>query len=363
MTETRAALREKRKERMAQYAQEDESTQVEANADADETTPEPAPKEAVAETVEAEAATETTPEPEATEVDASADSPEGTTPTTEGGQSYEETAPAPETESAGQQLIAEVTAWDNLPADASVDMVLFQYDEENPSWSVFAAGQPLAEVRLSDQPNPADIRALFLSQGYAETVKKACAQDGLQKTLEGISARPYAVAMERSDVVAQLRETMEAEQADSLREKQAEAAQDLMSALGLVLTAMQKGVLVSNPLKTALYEALANVGVAAPVPTVEAVFDETGPAFFETAINQAREWASYSPEAYHQIEASVNKAEKYTPSEVVSAPNSPQLAQQAAFPELPANVPLETKTAGQETMDRKAALRQRLALK
>lgn len=355
MTETRAALRAARKERMAQYAQDDEPIQVEANADE-------AVVEDVTPTVEAEAAPEEAPNPEATELDASADAPEGTTPT-DGGQSYEEIAPTPEPESAGQQLVAEVTPLDSVQADTSIDMVLFQHDEESPVWAVFASGQPVAEIRLSDQHNPADIRALFLSHSYAETVKKACAKDGLQTTLEGIKARPYAVAMERSDVVAQLRETMEAENADSLREKQAEAAHDLMSAIGLVLTAMNKGVLVSNPLKTALYAALSNIGVASPVQTVEAAFDEAGPTFFETAIDQAREWASFNPEAYKQIEDSILKAEKYTPKEVVSAPTSPQVTQQTAFPEMPMNVPLETKTAGQETMDRKAALRQRLALK
>jgi len=306
----------------------------------------------------------TDPKPVVTEIKASVgDSPEGTT-VTEDGQTYVKTpAPTTDIESADQRIVAEVNALEDVQASASVDMVLFQYDEANPSWAVFANGEPVAQICLDDQPNSADVRPLFLSQGYAETVKKACAQDGLQTTLEGINARPYVVAMERSAVVADIRKDMEIAQADSLREKQAEAAQDLMSALGLVLTAMNKGFLLDNPLKTALYQSLASVGVAAPVQAVETAFDEAGPSFFEAAISQAREWATYSAESYKQIEDSVHKAAKFTPAEVTSAPTSPQLEQQQAFPNVPVNVPLETKTAGTETMDRKAALRQRLSLK
>lgn len=346
MTETRAALRERRKERMAQYAKED----------GQKTLAQPTEIDVVAPSADAE--------PVVAEIEASVgDSPKGTT-VTEDGQTYvEQTAPTTDIESTDQRIVAEVNALEEIQASASVDMVLFQYDEENPAWAVFANGEPVAKICLEDQPNSADVRSLFLSQGYAETVKKACTQDGLQMTLDGINARPYVVAMERSAVVADIRKDLEIAQADSLREKQAEAAQDLMSSLGLVINAMNKGFILDNPLKDALYQSVASVGVATPVQAVEAAFEEAGPAFFEAAIAQAREWAAYSPEAYKQIEDSVHKAAKYTPADSPSAPTSPQLEQQQAFPNIPLNVPLDTKTAGPETMNRKAALRQRLSLK
>jgi len=360
VTQERAALRANRAERLAQYEQEDDQTQVEA---AVEETPEPEVVEATAEPTN----TEDAPEPEATEVNAEVeDAQEGTTPTDDGQSYVDATAePAPETESAGQQLVAEVSPLTNVKADADVDMVLFQYDEANPHWAVFAEGQPVAAIHLADQPNPADLRPLFLSTGYSDTVKAACSKDGLQKTLEGIQARPYAVAMEQSEVVANLREEMKNEQADSVREARAEAAQDLMNALGLVLTAMNKNFIIENPLKKALYDSLSQVGVGAPVQTVEAAFEKAGPAFFEAAINQAREWAAYSPEAYKQIEDSVQKAASFAPAERTAAPVSPQIPQkQAAFPELPTNVPLETKTAGgQESVNRKESLRAKICLK
>lgn len=322
MTVTRAALRAKRAGRLAQYAQDEGNDDTE---DTDE------------------------------------DALVGTT-STDDGQNYEKNAPALGVESAGQQVVATVTPLEQLQASADVDMVLFQYDENDPRWAVFASGEPIAEIRLSDQENSADLRPLFLSKSYAETVKLGCSKDGLQKTLEGIKARPYAARMDKSEVVAKMREDLQADQEDAVREARAEAAQDLMNSLGLVLEAMNKNFIVKNPLKEALYSALHQIGVAAPVQVVEAAFENAGPDFFETAINRAREWAAYNPEAYKQIEDSIQKAAKYTP-EMNAAPTSPQMPQaQDAFPHIPQNVPLETKTAGQEQLDPKAALRQRLFL-
>jgi hypothetical protein len=352
VTETQAALRAKRKDRLAEYARE-------------EGQPEQEPIEAqAAEETQVEAQAEKTPaDNEGTEVDAStaSEAQEGTT-LTDGGQSYDdEPAPAPEAESAGQQLIAEVSPLDEIQTDAPVDMVLFQYDED-PAWAVFASGMPVAEIRLSDQPNAADIRPLFESKSYSDTLRKACAKDGLQQTLAGIPHRSYASALDRSAVVAKIRDEMVEAEKDSLREKQAAAANDLMNALGLVLQAMDKGVLVqSNPLKTALYEALASVGVSKPVQTVESAFEKAGPAFFEAALAQAQEWVGYSPEAYAQLEATVTKSPRYQPQEpsVAKPPASPQAEHQAAFPQ---NVPLETRTATQ-TPDPKSALKAKLGIK
>jgi hypothetical protein len=291
------------------------------------------------------------------------DAQQGETPAKEG-QFYVKNKPSSPSEFAGQQLVANVSSLNEIQADADVDMVLFQYDEENPSWAVFASGKPVAEIQLLDQPNSADIRPLFLSKSYADTVKTACSKDGLQKTLEGIKARPYAVAIEKSAAMTQIRKELKAEQEDAVREARAEAAQDLMTSLGLVLTAMNKGFILENPLKNALYTSLSAMGVATPVQTVEAAFEKAGPEFFETAINQAREWAAYSPESYKQIEDSVHKAAKFVSNEITAAPVTPQvLKAQKAFPSLPVNVPLETKTANNGTVDRKEALRQRLSLK
>lgn len=329
----KSALRQRRKERLAKYAEEGQTP-----SDSGQSYPEKEAEAAVEPVAEAkaepvvEAAAEPTPAPESVP------------------------APAPEPELVSP-LVAEVMPLDQIPADAAIDMVLFQH-EENPKWAVFANSIPVAEICLLDQHDPQNkLRSLFEKESYAATLRKAFSQQGFVKTLEDIKARPYTTSIEKSEAMATITAQVQQEQENAYRQKRAETADDLLHSISLVNQAMEKNFIVKNPLKAAIYDALEQVGTHNPVQVVEDAFKEAGTKYFETVIDTAKQWANMHAEALAQLEEQINKAGHRIPESDGAESMADRIASTAT---IPINVPLET--AGNAPSSSKDELKKRLQL-
>lgn len=188
---------------------------------------------------------------------------------------------------------------------AALDMLLFGAETDNPHWSIFADGKPLAEIQLQDQENPEEIKEVFTSDDYPKHVQEACSTSmGIIGTLKALGARWYAGVTTTGYVAEEARsaaaEDLEAEYAQRL----AHLREDLLNTINLAITASNKGsrgLFVENTLKSALAEAFRQAGVPNARQIVNEVWVEAAQEYMGGVLKTAEKWMGYSPEAMNEV--------------------------------------------------------------
>jgi hypothetical protein len=177
----------------------------------------------------------------------------------------------------------------------------------NTDWIVLNHGEPLAKIALDDQATPEDIREAFLASGYAESVQDAMGEFGIKQTLADVKARFYVAAVRRTDLAKQIQSEIEQKVTASVATANDTYNENLLSKMLLAVEAESKNFFPeTSAFKGALVQAFKKAGIENGKQIVEETFLNHGLEFFKNTLSKAAQWASFSPEAMKEIEASVH---------------------------------------------------------
>ncbi len=255
-----------------------------------------------------------------------------------------------------EALVAPVLDPAEVSRSASVSLQLFNEETSDPHWLVCANGQPVAQIRLSDQEDADRLAPMFVKDAYANGIIGAASQMDLSELLTSVRARSYVASVENSTAFKAIEARVKTAAAEETRKAKSNLRNDMVNALNLVVTAQSKNYLSENVLKHALFTRLAATGMEEDraVSVIEAAFSEGASEYFDNLFKQAMKWMDLSPEAYAEISEEIQGMPQRTPVITAEADPKPSM-----------NVPLMTYTAGwneEEAADEKAALRERLGL-
>lgn len=266
-------------------------------------------------------------------------------------------ASAVETAPAAGTLTAAVLDPKAVTKAADISLHLFNEKSSDPHWLVCADGQPVAQIRLSDQEDAERVAKVFTTDAYAHGIVNAAARLDLAEVLEGARARTYVAAVKSADAYQQLENQLKAAASDELRRAKANLRNDMVNTLNLVVTAQTKNFIVANALKDALFNRMRQAGIESDraVAIIEAAWQEKSAEYFEDCFKQAMKWMDLHPEAYHDLQEQIAGMPQRTPSVEVEASAAPAAAK---------NIPLMTYTAGaHEEVDAKEQLKEILGFR
>lgn len=254
---------------------------------------------------------------------------------------------------------ASVVDPNTVPRTATVDLLLYGENTENPHWVVFANGRPAAEIRLEDQEEPTKVAKLFVTEKYAEGVKDAARSFDFAEVLAGVRARTYVATVSGSEEYKRIEASVkEAAKAD-VKKAKAALRDDALNMLNLVVVAQTKNFIGENALKSEMFNRMKDLGVSdrQAVAAIEAAYQAKAPEFFEACFKQAFKWMDLQPEALAELEEQIKGMPHRTP--VVADAEEIPSARSAIH-----NIPLETRNAsfaGEE--DDRASLRETLSFR
>lgn len=242
---------------------------------------------------------------------------------------------------------------------AQFDMVLFGEDTDNPHYSVFADGKPVAEIRLEDQPRAAEILNVFISEDYPSNLVATMEAQGAVETLEAVKARFYVAQVHQGEVAQRAASKVEGQLEEDYAERLAALKENFLNTTNLAVMAANKGQFVRNVLRMELKKALASAGVRNAGAIIDDAWDIAAPEFFSTVFAKAEEWMGYSPEALHEVTKEILGSDAATDHE--NSQVESELEQEdvktvsARVREASArgmmNVPIRTSPAGAPTQD------------
>jgi len=250
-----------------------------------------------------------------------------------------------------ETLTAAVLDPRNVTKTAELTMHLFNERTSDPHWLVCADGQPVAQIRLSDQEDVERVAKVFSTDAYAHGIVNAATRMDLEEILAGVRARAYVASVKGSDAYQALEAHLKAASTDELRRAKANLRNDMVNTLNLVVTAQTKNFIVANALKDALFNRMRSAGIESDraVAIIEAAWQEKSSEYFDDAFKQAMKWMDLSPESYNEIQEQINDMPQRTPTVEASTAVAPASK----------NIPLMTYTAGfSEETDPKEQLRE-----
>jgi hypothetical protein len=213
-------------------------------------------------------------------------------------------------------LTASVLDPKDVTKSAELNLQLFNAGSSDPHWLVCADGQPLAQIRLSDQEDAERIAKVFSTEGYANGFIQAASQMELSEVLASVRARPYVSTIASSDAYRAIEAQVKAEGLAEIRRAKANLRNDMLNALNLVVVANSKNFITENPLKESLFARMKAAGFESDraVAIIEAAFQEKASEYFDFAFKKAMEWSALAPEVYSQMEEQINNFPQRTPA-------------------------------------------------
>lgn len=218
-------------------------------------------------------------------------------------------------------LTAAVLDPKNVSKSASLSLQLFNEGSSDPHWLVCADGQPVAQIRLSDQEDVDSVAKVFTTDGYANGIVSAAARMDLEEILVGVRARPYVASVHSADAYKAMEAELTSKVQADLRKAKSNLRNDMINTLNLVVTAQAKNFIVENALKDALYSRMTACGIEndRAVSVIEAAFQEKSSEYFEAVFKQAIKWGNLTPEAYNELQEQINDMPQRMPAVEVSA--------------------------------------------
>lgn len=240
-----------------------------------------------------------------------------------------------------QQVTAQVLDPAKISKTARISMHLFNVESTDPHWLVCADGQPVAQIRLSDQDDQDTVKRVFTTDAYANGIVEAAQKIDLTEILTGIKARPFVAVVEGATAYEAMKQRVEAAASEDLRRTKANLRSNMLNTLSLVVHAQSKNFVSANTLKDALFTRLKQAGIESDraVAVIEAAWQDKSQDYFEECFKQAGKWMDLTPEAYAELEEQIRGMQHRTP--VVEREASTTIAH-ANGPTQAANVPLQT---------------------
>lgn len=209
----------------------------------------------------------------------------------------------------------------NISKSAAISLQLFNEHTSDPHWLVCADGQPVAQIRLSDQDDADHIAKVFTTEAYANGIVSAAARMDLEEILAGVKARSYVATVRNSDAYQEIVSTLKNEAATELRKAKANLRNDMINTLNLVVKAQTKNFIVENSLKDALHNRMTASGIESDraIAIIEAAWQEKSSEYFEACFRQAMKWGDLTAEAYNELQEQINDMPQRTPIVEVAA--------------------------------------------
>lgn len=185
----------------------------------------------------------------------------------------------------------------------------FATDSEDPFYTVFANGKPVAELRMSDQNLQEGYEALFLQNNYPAVVKEGVRTlGGLVSTLNGLNARWYAAHATEGEAYEAAKQTVAEDMRQARARQMAQLKGDLLSTINLVLAASNKNYILQNALKDSLVNKMGRIGVHERTATaiVEEAWRTGASEYFDEVMTMAEEWLGAPPEALEHHKAQIS---------------------------------------------------------
>jgi uncharacterized Zn finger protein len=210
-----------------------------------------------------------------------------------------------------QEALVKPEEFENVKED-QIEMYLYETDN-NAFWNIEIDATPVAQIRLSDQENPDEVKSLFLdSTRYSAGIIGSIAKSGLTDTLKAVNARIWATKVDVADVYKQARKEAYA----NIEKENNGYGDNLLSNIALVCAGKDKNLFGGNPLKSALFDELSNYGVAENdlVNAIEAGFTNGASDYFEEVLDKATAFMNYSEKALKEVKAIVGSNDYIKPT-------------------------------------------------
>ena len=258
--------------------------------------------------------------------------------------------PAASTAPVGGQIMARVLNPAEIDKSANFQMHLFGKDSADPHWMLTANGQPVAEIRLSDQDDVEKVARLFTTDQYATSIIEASKQIDIAEILAGVKARPYFAALASSEAFKHMQEGLVQEAKQEVARKAASVRTDLLNVLNLVITAGEKNYITENALKDSLFRRMTASGIESDRATsvIEGSWQESAQEYFEACFAKAAEWADLHPQAFAEMQEQITGMKARMPKVEVDHQVAASY-QHTPTPSASSNVPFMTGSAAAGT--------------
>lgn len=198
---------------------------------------------------------------------------------------------------------------DGVSADA-IDCRLYAAGSANPFWNVSVHGEPLARIDLQSQDRPEDIKALFVSPQYGETIAKASTmvKGGLRAVLATSKARYFALKVDKTEIGKRIEAAVKADANKVVAGKLAELQNQFIECMATAAIGYDRNFFQGgNPLKDSFFQVLSQFGVetAKAVRIIEAAFADGSAPYFKALATKAATLMDMEKTAFNQVRASI----------------------------------------------------------
>ncbi len=201
---------------------------------------------------------------------------------------------------------------EGISADA-IDCRLYAAGSANPFWNVSVHGEPLARIDLQSQDRPEEIKALFVSPTYGETIAKASAmvKGGLRAVLASSRARYFALKVDKTEIGKRIEASVKADADKVVAEKLGELQNKFIECMATAAIGFDRNFFPGgNPLKDSFFQVLSQFGVenAKAVRIIEAAFADGSAPYFKALAQQATKLMDMEKTAFNQVRATILEA-------------------------------------------------------
>lgn len=226
------------------------------------------------------------------------------------------------------------------PEDENYDLF-----KDDPSYSIFAMGHPLAEIRLSDTGLKDEFKALFYKPSYIDRIKEGFTTFGVEETLKSVNARFYATAAYENDIASEVKAQLREETMAERRATLADLKDQFMNVMAIVAEGSVKNYWGENPLKEDIVNQFNSLGIDTNtcVNKIESAFRKSGASYLEMLINKADELLGAHEDVLKHHTAEIASMEWRHPGYAVEEETIPVAASaQQRAPQVPRSVPITT---------------------
>lgn len=244
---------------------------------------------------------------------------------------FKPSAPAPTITKVKKSEVPEMLKLANL---------VMELNEDSSKWVVLQAAEEGPETPLYEIEMTEENKENFATEEFAEKIFKEMENAGVEKTLAKLNAKK----IEAQDVtvtvpVPEATSTEPAEAGSAPEQAEEEKTQEkpddykrrFARAFRLSLSAMNKNLTDTNPLKFSLFAALDNFGLDASdlKNAIEAAFSMGAAPHFEEALAQTEKYLEMSDEGFVEAESTIGELETKIPELAPTAEPKNELSEKA----------------------------------
>jgi len=199
-----------------------------------------------------------------------------------------------------------------------VSMQLFNKDSKDPHWVIMLSGDPYAKVTLSEQSRPDEIRPMFVSESYRDTVLEALTKMPSSQVFASIKAKVYSTVIDKESLAGSIKDRLLKEGNKKIHRM----VERHKSCLNLAIEASYKNYDIDNPLKAAICQTLIDFGIDNAHRHVEASFKIGFKPFIDKIFALAEKYSKMSDEGLEHFATLLRESSVRLPEDVIAESSS-----------------------------------------